>query len=301
MSIDMWTILRRRINDVAFRSAYAAQIQMAPAFICFAALFVVPLILLIWISLWRYEPNAFAPTALTLENYQRFLTDGFYLKALMRSIYLGLITTAITILIAYPLAYIMTKVSSGMRSAIILLVLFPLMISVVVRVFGWMVILGDTGIINNMLMAIGLINEPIHIMESVIAVVVGLVQVWMAFAVLPIYSSLMAINRHLEEASSTLGASKWRSFKHITLPLSVPGIAAAVSLVFSLTVASFVQPQLLGGSGYIVMTTLIYQQISVTLNWPFAAAIGIILLVFAVLALFLMNMVMKLFSPKGSV
>lgn len=300
MSIRAQTGIRSYLNYVCFRAPFAAHVQLAPAFLCFVLLFATPMLLLFWVSLWRHDPNSFGPTAVTIENYTRFLLDPFYLKALWRTLFLGIVTTLITIVIAYPLAMLMTRVSAGVRSALILLILFPLMISVVVRVFGWMVILGDNGIVNSALEWLGLIDSPLHMMESMTAVIVGLVQVWMAFAVLPIYSALMSIGSQLEEASATLGASPWRTFRHVVLPLSMPGVAAGMSLVFSLTVASFVQPQLLGGTGYFVMTTLIYQQVSVTLNWPFAAAIGLILLVVAVVALVAMNILVKKLTPKGA-
>lgn len=291
--------LRAELNRLCFAGRGAVLVQLSPLVAIFVSLFLAPLLLLLWVSLWRYDPAIFAPSSPTLENYVRFLTDPFYLMALGRTALLGLITTIVTIIVAYPVAYIMARSGPRARAALIFLILLPLLISVVVRVFGWMVILGDTGVLNTFLAWIGLIDEPLHIMESMVAVVIGLVQVEMAFAVMPIYSVLISIDRHIEEAAATLGARQWRVFREVVLPLSMPGVVGAAALVFSLSVAAFVQPQLLGGSGFFVMTTLIYQQVTATLNWPFAAAIGLILLVFALGMLSVVNAALRALSPRS--
>ena len=277
-----------------FAGQWASLIQITPLAAIFGLLFVLPIMLLAWVSLWRYDPSSFGPTDLTLENYKRFLGDEFYISALLRTLVLGLITMTVTVLIAYPVALIMARSGPRARAALIFLILLPLLMSVVVRVFGWMVILGDTGLVNSFLQWTGLIAKPLRIMESMTAVVIGLAQVEMAFAVLPIYSSLIGIDRHLEEAASTLGAPPKKVFLNIVLPLSMPGVTAAAALVFSLSVAAFVQPQLLGGSSFFVMTTLIYQQVVATLNWPFAATIGLLLLVVSVVMLLGVNYVLRL-------
>lgn len=273
--------------------------QMAPLGAIFLLLFTVPMLLLFWVSLWRYDANGFGPTAPTFENYARFLTDPFYLAALGRTVLLGLVTMTVTVIVAYPVAVIMARSGPRVRAVLILLVLLPLLMSVVVRVFGWMVILGDTGVLNKLLAGLGLIDQPLRLMESMTSVVIGLVQVEMAFAVMPIYSALLGIDRHLDEAASTLGARPAQRFLRIVLPLSLPGVAGAAAVVFSLSVAAFVQPQLLGGSGFFVMTTLIYQQVTATLNWPFAAALGLILLAVALGMLAVINAGFRLVTPRG--
>lgn len=273
--------------------------QMAPLGGIFLLLFTVPMLLLFWVSLWRYDANGFGPTAPTFENYARFLTDPFYLAALGRTVLLGLVTMTVTVIVAYPVALIMARSGPRIRAVLILLVLLPLLMSVVVRVFGWMVILGDTGVLNKLLAGLGLIEQPLRLMESMTSVVIGLVQVEMAFAVMPIYSALLGIDRHLDEAASTLGARPGQRFLRIVLPLSLPGVAGAAAVVFSLSVAAFVQPQLLGGSGFFVMTTLIYQQVTATLNWPFAAALGLILLAVALGMLAVINAGFRLVTPRG--
>ncbi|MCO5089537.1 ABC transporter permease [Bosea sp. (in: a-proteobacteria)] len=276
-----------------------ALLQMAPLGAIFLTLFAVPMLLLFWVSLWRYDVNGFGPTAPTVENYARFLTDPFYLAALGRTVLLGLVTTTVTVIVAYPVALIMARSGPRIRALLILLVLLPLLMSVVVRVFGWMVILGDTGVLNKFLVGLGLVEQPLRLMESMTSVVIGLAQVEMAFAVMPIYSALLGIDRHLDEAASTLGARPMRRFLRIVLPLSLPGVAGAAAVIFSLSVAAFVQPQLLGGSSFFVMTTLIYQQVTATLNWPFAAALGLILLAVALGMLALINAGFRLVMPRG--
>lgn len=263
----------------------------------FAVVFAIPVGLLVWVSLWRYDPASFGSTAPTLENYARLLGDSFYLGILGRTLLLGVVTTAATLLVAYPMALVLTRVPPRLRSALFLLLLVPLLMSVVVRVFGWMVILGNPGIVNTVLMSLGILEQPVRILGSMTAVVVGLVQVEMAFAVMPIYAALVTVNADIRQASRTMGAGPLTTFVHVTLPLSLPGVHAAATLIFSLSVAAFVQPQLLGGSSFMVMTTLIYEQVSVTLNWPFAAAAGVILLTGALASLLVMNRLFRALQP----
>lgn len=284
---------------VRSRTRAGSYIQIAPLSAIFVVLFALPVLLLFWVSLWRYDPSSFQPTAPTLENYVRFFTDPFYLSALGRTIVLALITTFVTICLAYPTALIMARSGAKVRAFMIFLVLLPLLISVVVRVFGWMVILGDTGVINKFLLWTAVIDRPLAIMGSMNAVVIGLAQVEMAFAVMPIFSSLAGVNKHLEEAAGTLGAKPWQTFRLVILPLSMPGVAGAATLVFSLSAAAFVQPQLLGGSSFFVMTTLIYQQVMATLNWPFAAALGLILLLTSVFTLSVIGWMFRKFTYQG--
>jgi len=290
--------LRRLANAVLFRSRASTLIQLSPGLLILVALFALPLLFLAWVSLWRHSPNSFGPTPLTLENYRRFLFDGFFLRSILRTLQLGIVTTLVTLALGYPLALIMARSTARVRGFLLVLVLTPLMVSVVVRVFGWMVILGDTGLINKALLALGLIDQPLRIMNTMAAVVIGLAQVEFAFMVLPIFSALLGVGRSLEEAAATLGASPWRVFRHVVLPLSLPGVAAGSALVFSLSVSAFVQPQLLGGSSFFVMTTLMYQQITATLNWPFGAAIGFIILGTALLTLILLGVAMRKISPR---
>jgi len=262
-------------------------------------LFTVPLLYLLWISFWQYDPNSFAPTPLTIANYQRFLTDSFYLAALTRTLQLGVVTTLVALAVAYPLALIMVTSSGPVRSLFLTLTLMPLMISVVVRVFGWIVILGNNGLLNNLLLDLGLIDRPLRIVHTMTAVVIGLVQVELPFMVMPIFSALLGVDRAVLEAASTLGANPWRVFRHVILPLSLPGVMAGSALVFSLTVSAFVQPQLLGGSRFFVMTTLMYQSITAVLNWPFGAAIGFLLLFVSLLTLGLFGLLLRRVGRTG--
>lgn len=269
----------------------------SPLMTLFTVVFAIPVGLLVWVSLWRHDPASFSSTAPTLENYVRLLGDSFYLRILGRTLLLGVVTTVATLLVAYPMALVLIRVPPRLRSALFLLLLTPLLMSVVVRVFGWMVILGDPGIINNLLMFIGITEKPVRILGSMSAVVIGLVQVEMAFAVIPIYAALGTVNADIRQASRTIGAGPLTTFLQVTLPLSLPGVHAAATLIFSLSMAAFVQPQLLGGSSFMVMTTLIYEQVSVTLNWPFAAAAGVVLLVTALSSLLLMNRLFRALQP----
>jgi len=282
-------MIRRAINRLAFGGRSSWLVLAAPAMIFLLAVFVVPLALLGWVSLWQHSPDGFGPTAPTAENYLRFFGDAFFLEVLARTVLLSLATTAVALLIAYPLALYMIRASARVRAIIILLLLMPLLTSAVVRIFGWVVILGNNGLVNRALMGLGLIDQPVQILQTWVAVVIGLVNVELVFAVLPIFTALLGLDSSLREAAATLGATGWKTFRHVILPLSLPGVIAGSALVFVLAMASFIQPQLLGGARFMVMTMLMYQHATATLNWPFAAAISVILTVIALLSLFGLN------------
>lgn len=291
-------VVSQAVSNAIFRSKYSWLFLTLPALLLVLALFVTPLLYLGWVSFWEYNPRSFRPTDLTGENYARFWLDGFYLQSMVRSFKLAALTTCVSLVIGYPYALIMSKASSRIRGFLLLLLLLPLMTSAVVRVFGWMVLLGNNGLVNRLLLAVGVTGEPLQLMHSMTAVVIGLVNVELAFMVLPIYTAVLGLDRALPEAAGTLGANPLKSFLRVTFPLSLPGAMAGCAIVFALTVSSFLQPQLLGGSRFFVMTTVMYQQVTTTLNWPFAAAIGLSLLVSAVAAITILTGAVRLLGTK---
>ncbi len=213
----------------------------------------------------------------TLEHFRRFLGDSFYLSVLRRTIAVSLIVTVICASVGIPLAYIMARASERLRLALIVMVILPLMISVVVRTFGWMVLLSRSGLIPQMLRDLGLAERNFAIMHTEAAVVIGLAQVLMPFMVLSILGVMMRIDRQLEEAARTMGCSFLQTLRAVVLPLSMPGVLAGSVLVFTLAASSFVTPNLLGGPRVQVLAASIYRSVTQTLDWPFAAAQAVIL------------------------
>lgn len=224
-------------------------------------------------------------TVFTLAHFVRFLTDEFYLSVLMRTVRLSLIITALCILIGFPLAYIMARVGPRARLWLVVIVILPLMTSVVVRTFGWMVVLSRNGLIPSFLRDLDLVGRSYAIMHTELAIVIGMVQVLLPFMTLSILGVVLRIDPRLEEAARTMGCSFWQTLSRVILPLAVPGILAGSLLVFTLSASSFVTPNLLGGPRVQVLASSIWRNVTQTLDWPFAAAQGVILFVGVLLIL----------------
>lgn len=262
------------------RPRTVAVLLLLPAGLALVALLVAPLLYLLSYSLHQAVPGRMAvEPGLTLSTYARVLSDPFYLGVVVRTLALSLGATAICALLGFPLAYFLWRAPARWKGTLTLLVVAPLLISIVVRSYGWMVILGDSGVLNDALSALGLIDQPVAIMFTSLAVLIGLVHVQFPFMVLSILAGLERIDPDLLDAAATLGAPRPRAVLEIVLPLSVPGLVAGVTLVFSLCMTAFVTPTLMGGSGARVLTTLIYNQFVTVFNWPTGAAIAALLLV----------------------
>ena len=218
-------------------------------------------------------------SGLTLEHFSRFLSDPFYLNILWRTVRLSLIITVICAVLGFPYAYIMARVSPRLRMWMVVAVILPLMTSVVVRTFGWMVLLSRNGLISQWARDVGWAERNFQIMHSEAAIVIGMVQVLLPFMALSILGVITRIDTRLEEASRTMGASFLGTLRTVVLPLSMPGIVAGSLLVFTLSASSFITPSLMGGARIQVLAGLVYKSVTQTLEWPFAAAQAVILFV----------------------
>jgi putative spermidine/putrescine transport system permease protein len=258
-----------------------ALILLAPAVLVLVALLVAPLAWLFRTSLYVGEAGMPPAGGMTLANYAKLFGDTYYLGILLKTFLISLGVTLLTALAAYPLAHLMWRASPGRRGVLTVVVLSPLLVSIVVSSFGWIVILGNGGLINQALMGLGLTAAPVKIMFTDAAIVIGLTHILLPFMTLSILSAMDRIDPVLMEAAATLGAAPWAAIRHIALPLSLPGIAAGTTIVFSLAVSAYVTPAVLGGSGANFITTLIHQQFVALFNWPFGASIAMLLLVVA--------------------
>ena len=257
----------------------AAAGLLSPASALMLVGFVLPMAWLIRLSLDRSEEGGVLVPDLTAANYTHFARDSFYLAILLRTLILGVVVALITLICAYPIALFLFRTRSRWRGALAVLTISPMLVSSVVRTFGWMAILGDRGLINQVLQALGIISHPLALMNNMLGVVIGLVQIEMPVMILALMAGLSRLDPTLEEAAQTLGAKPWRSFLRVTLPLSAPGIVLGCLITFVQVISSFITPTLLGGGRVYVMATTIYEEALETLNWPLAAAISIILIV----------------------
>jgi putative spermidine/putrescine transport system permease protein len=273
------------------RAVTAYELKLAwPLGAFFLVFFLAPLILLFFISLHTDT----SMTHFGLTQYAKFLLDPFSLKVLGSTLWLGVEVTALCLLLGFPLAWPYVRVPSWLQGTLILIVLLPLLTSVVVRTFAWIVILGRQGIVNTMLLNLGIINAPLRLLYTEGGVVVALAQVQMPLMVLPLITALSRIDPNLADASSALGAGYWRTLRKVTLPLTLPGIIAGCLLTYAAALSAFITQTLIGGGQMLFMPMYLYQQASTLQNWPFAAAISFIFLV-AVLA------VITIFNTLGKI
>jgi putative spermidine/putrescine transport system permease protein len=250
---------------------------LSPALLVLVAVFVAPLLFLVPTSLHPYVPGTGIGEEWTLGNYAQILGDPFYLEIIGRTLALGLIVVAATLLIGYPLAYFLARTRSRFRPWLIVLVVFPLLLNLVVRSFGWIVLLANRGLVNEWLTWAGLIETPVRLLFNFTGLLIGLSHIFLPFMVLVLIGTIQNIPRDLEDAATTLGASRAEAWAKVTLPLSLPGILSGSILVFVLTISALVTPRLLGGPTYQVMSTLIFDEFLKVLNWPRGAAMAFIL------------------------
>ncbi|WP_170926495.1 ABC transporter permease [Devosia lucknowensis] len=214
-------------------------------------------------------------------NYSGLLTDAFFLGVAGRTFLISLCATVMALIFGFPLAALMSRAPAAWRSPIAIIVLSPLLVSMVASSYGWIVILGNNGVINNLLIGLGVIQSPIQLLYTDFAIGVGLVHIILPFMVLSLVAALDRIEPAISEAASTLGANRARVWWHILLPLCVPGIGAGVTLCFSLSISAYVTPAVLGPSGPNFITTLIYQNFINLYEWGTGSAMAFLLLLVA--------------------
>ena len=273
---------------------------IAPAALLFLLCFVLPFGVMAALSVLSGNPVSNPDVAFTWRHYQRLFESDLYFDALVTTLRIGAITTLIALAIGYPLAHWMARMRSRLGHALLLMaVIAPLLTGIVVRTFAWMTVLGDRGVINTTLQALGLIEKPLPLMYNEFGVIVGLVHIYVPFMVLTLVGVIGRIDRSLEEAARGLGASRTRTFLEVTLPLSLPGIVAGSLLVFALAISAYVTPVLLGGNSVLTVPMLIYQQVSASFNLGFAGALGAVLLAVALILVFAYNKILNsLLSTK---
>jgi putative spermidine/putrescine transport system permease protein len=248
---------------------------IGPALLLFVVFFVTPLITLIINSFHDYNRITGIVPGLTTKNYLKLWLDSYYLGIIGATFRLSGLTALIALLVGYPVGLYLTVASSRARGWVIAMVLSPLLVSVIVRTFGWAIIIGKNGLIERLFAAIGIPGADFLHTEG--AVILGLEGVLLPFVVLSVATSLQAIDPAVPLAAASLGAGPFRVLWRVILPLSLPGIVSGTLIVFGLASATFVTPAVLGGAQFKVLSTLMYQQAMVLQNWPFAAAIAVTL------------------------
>ncbi|BAM91400.1 putative ABC spermidine/putrescine transporter permease protein [Bradyrhizobium oligotrophicum S58] len=280
-----------RVNSLA--------LLILPSALLFALFFFLPIGLMAVMSVLTGNPVVMPNVAVTAKHYARIGNDSYYLEVIWTTIRIGLWTTLAALLIGYPLAHWMARIKSRTGHALLLMaVLAPMLTGIVVRTFAWMTLLSDKGVVNQLLTSLGLITKPLQLMYNETGIIIGLVHIYVPFMVLTLTGVIGRIDERLEQAAENLGASPWRAFLEVTLPLSLPGILAGSLLVFALAISAYVTPILLGGFQIMTLPILIYQQISANFNIGFAAALGMVLLAISLLLVIAYNHMLGLVSGQ---
>jgi len=253
----------------------------------FVVCFVAPFFVLLALSLAKdTDVQAFS-----IAQYAKFFGDTFNLSILWSTLWLAIRATLVCLLFGYPIAWVCSRAPARWQRALVFVVVLPILTSVVVRTFAWIVILGREGVMNDVLRALHIVDEPVPLLFTETGVIAVLAQVQMPLMVLPLFATLSRIDPNLGDASAALGAGAWRTFFRVTLPLSTPGLVAGCILVFSACATAFVTQTLIGGARLVYMPLHIYQQAIGANNWPFAAAISVVFTVAVMLVIYGLNRV----------
>jgi len=260
---------------------------LAPALLLLLLVFALPVAMMVPTSVRPYVPLVGITSGFTLRYYTKLLTDSYYLEIIARTLALGLTVTCSTLIIGYPVALFLARTRSRWRNWLSILVVFPLLLNLVVRTFGWIALLAQNGLVNQWLLAVGLVHAPVKLLFNFAGLLIALTHIFLPFMVLVLIGAIQNIPRDVEDAARVLGASWASAFFRVTLPLSAPGILSGSILVFVLTISALVTPRLLGGPTYQVMSTLIYDEFLQRLNWPAGSAQSLLLTVMVLVLVYL--------------
>lgn len=264
----------------------------APPVLLLLVFFVLPLGYLLFVSLMTNSQTSLYELQPTLRNYVEIATDPFYLLIIQRTLLATGVVLAACLLLGYPVALYASRLSARGRMIMLLLMMFPLMVSNVVRAYGWVSILGRTGMVSVTLRGLGVIDRPMQFLYSFEAVTIGLLTILLPFMIVSITNSLTAIEQRYTEAAQSLGAGPWQTFFRVTLPLSSPGVTSGLMLVTFLMLSAYVTIALLGGPRFKLLVSLVFDSAS-TFRWPRAAALSFVLLALALLIAVVIQLIMR--------
>lgn len=262
---------------------------LSPALVFITALVVIPMAFILVYTFYENVDLAVDVPAFQFGNWRELFTDSYYHTAIWKTLRLSLIVTVLAAVLGYIPAYVIAMTRYRHKWLLLLLLILPFWISFIIRTLSWIHIFGNQGALNGLMNLLGLGDLPVQIMYTEFTVIVGFIHVFLPYMILNVYVSLEGIDKNLEPAARTLGATPWQAFREVTLPLSLPGLAAGSLLVFVLTGGSYVTPLILGGPSDFLFGNLVYDAVVTELNWPMGAALSFTLL-------FLLGSVVILYS-----
>ena len=256
-------------------------ILILPLLIYLLIFFITPLSNGLIISFW--DPD------FTLKHYAHFFTEPVYVKVILNSFKIAAMVTLFSLLLGYPYAYLLSGVSDNLASKLLVFVILPFWVSLLVRNYSWMVLLGRHGVFNTMLMNIGLVSRPVKFLYSTTGVNIGMVHIMLPYMILSIFAVMKGIDRDLLKAAQNLGANRFQTFLRVFFPLSLPGVAGGCLIVFIMSIGFFITPALLGGAKDTMIAQLIEKNVTLMLNWEFAFAASFVLLLLTIIILTIYN------------
>ena len=290
----------------ALRKHAGRRFVIAVPYLWLTVLFLIPFIIVFKISfsetrmamppyapLIEWRDGVIVGIKLYFSNYRFLFTDRLYASAYLYSIKVAAVSTLWCLLIGYPMAYAIARASAAWKNLLLMLIILPFWTSFLLRVYAWIGLLKSNGVINNVLLALGVIHEPLTLMQTDFAVYVGIVYSYLPFMILPLYANLEKHDMTLLEAAADLGARPWRAFLRVTLPLSVPGILAGCLLVFIPAVGEYVIPSLLGRTDQLMIGRVLSDEFFANRDWPVASAVAILILILLVVPIMLFQRVQK--------
>ncbi len=272
------------------------KLLVAPGMLWLAIFFALPMLIVVAVSFATRNSYGQVIFNFTLANYQRFF-EALYLRIFATTIFTAIVTTLITFVMGYPLAYTISILPKKWQQPCLILVMIPFWINFLIRSYAWVIILRSQGIINTLLLKIGFITKPLTLLYNDYAVMLGMIYALVPFMVLPIYVSIEQLDKRLLEAASDLGAPPLTAFRKITLPLTMPGIAAGSILVFISSLGMFVVPDIMGGAKSALIGNVIQNQFLAARDWPFGSALSIVLGLLALVLILLYYRTLE--SQKG--
>lgn len=273
-------------KKVRGKSPFKPWMLIIPPALFFAVFFIWPLVQILVMSFTGTQ------SGVTLESYVKFFSSDVYLRVIATTFRISLVVTLACLVLGYPVAYAMTVCSKRISCLIMIAVMIPFWTSLLVRTYAWMILLQSNGVINNILKNLGLIKQPLELMHNELGIYIGMTHILLPYMILSLYPVMKGIDRNLILASRTLGAKKSYTFLRIFVPLSMPGVSCGSILVFVMSIGYYITPSLLGGTKNIMISQTIQVQVNKLMNWPFASAISMVLLVFTYVILYLSKKVM---------
>ncbi|HRF07032.1 MAG TPA: ABC transporter permease [Xanthobacteraceae bacterium] len=282
------------------RKSFAPWLWLFPAGALLIPFFVLPLAIVVRNSFYIDDPMGLLVPAFTGANYYKVVTDSYYVSVFTNTLTVAALSTVATLLIGYPFAQLIVRLTGFNASLMLWCVYVPLYVSVIMRAFGWTIILADSGIVNETLLALGIIKQPIRMLFEVEGMTIGIIHRYLPLMLIPLIAALQKIDGDLYKASANLGASGWSTWMRVTVPISLPGIVAGSQLVFAGVLSDYAMPALMGSTKFQLAAPAIYYEAVTNTAWALAGAMATLVLFIVALFLFVMNVTLKRVAPWAS-